>query len=268
MIFYFTATGNSLYVARELARATGDEAASIPQEMAREGQLSYHADIIGIVCPIYGHMMPAMVRDFIRRATFETPYVYFVLTYGNRHANVVELTCEDARSAGIEPAYVSTLLMVDNWLPGYDMDEQRARIPEKRIDENLARIIEDVTARKRWIEPVTDADRAAHQSFLDSGMSFDAGALPNFLLFDASACIGCGTCVKVCPAGCNAMEDGTAAHDAAAGDGCNVCLACIHACPASAISIPAGEKNPAARFRNEHVSLADIVAANNRRARS
>ena len=53
-----------------------------------------------------------------------------------------------------------------------------------------------------------------------------------------------------------------AARDAAAGDGCNACLACIHACPARAIELPMGEKNPEARFRNEHVSLADLVAAN------
>ncbi|HIZ45818.1 MAG TPA: hypothetical protein IAA19_02200 [Candidatus Olsenella pullistercoris] len=55
---------------------------------------------------------------------------------------------------------------------------------------------------------------------------------------------------------------GVAARDAAAGDGCNACLACIHACPARAIELPMGEKNPEARFRNEHVSLADLVAAN------
>lgn len=53
-----------------------------------------------------------------------------------------------------------------------------------------------------------------------------------------------------------------AVRDAVAGDGCNACLACIHACPARAISLPMGEKNPNARFRNEHVSLADLVASN------
>ena len=39
-------------------------------------------------------------------------------------------------------------------------------------------------------------------------------------------------------------------------------LACIHACPNGAISLPMGEANPQARFRNSHVTLAQIIQAN------
>lgn len=164
--------------------------------MARTGELTYADDAIGIVYPIYGHMMPDMVRRFIGRATFDTPYLYFICTYGNRHANATELCVESARAAGLEPAYVSTLLMVDNWLPNFDMDEQRACIPEKRIDENLARIKADVAARKRWIEPVSDEDRAAHQQFLSLGLTFDPENLDDFLTIDAEKCVGCGICAR------------------------------------------------------------------------
>lgn len=48
-------------------------------------------------------------------------------------------------------------------------------------------------------------------------------------------------------------------RDAVAG---NAYLVCIHACPARAVEMPMGEKSPEARFHNERVSLADLVAAN------
>ena len=50
MIFYFTGTGNSLYVAKEL----DEDIISIPQ-VIKEERPEFTADSIGIVCPVYGH---------------------------------------------------------------------------------------------------------------------------------------------------------------------------------------------------------------------
>ena len=59
LIFYFTATGNSLFVARELG---GKNIISIPQAL-KKGELVYEADEIGIVYPVYCHMPPNLVKD-------------------------------------------------------------------------------------------------------------------------------------------------------------------------------------------------------------
>ena len=53
MIFYYTATGNCLYVARQIE----EDLYSIPQELKKE-DLRYKADKIGIVAPIYAGELP------------------------------------------------------------------------------------------------------------------------------------------------------------------------------------------------------------------
>lgn len=109
MVFYFTATGNSLYAARQL----DCECYSIPQEM--HGEMLYKAETIGIVCPICGHEMPQLVKDFIVRASFVTDYLYLILTYGNRHGGASELAERFAQSVGKHFRYINVLLMPDKF---------------------------------------------------------------------------------------------------------------------------------------------------------
>ena len=63
MVFYFTATGNSLYVAKQL----DEEQFSIPQEMNKSNR-HYRAERIGIVCPLFEFEIPSLVKDFIRES--------------------------------------------------------------------------------------------------------------------------------------------------------------------------------------------------------
>ena len=60
MVFYFTGTGNSLYITRQIE----DEPVSIPQVIHNENQ-AFSADSVGIVAPVYGHEVPQMVKDFM-----------------------------------------------------------------------------------------------------------------------------------------------------------------------------------------------------------
>ena len=86
MIFYFTGTGNSLYVAKQLDA----ERISIPQALKQEN-MTFEAPAIGVVCPVYGHEMPGMVKEFLQKATFQTSYFYLILTYGACEAGTCRL---------------------------------------------------------------------------------------------------------------------------------------------------------------------------------
>ena len=61
MLFYFTATGNSLYVAKKLER----KPISIPQ-IVHQSNLTFKDEKIGIVAPVYGHEVPDMVKEFLK----------------------------------------------------------------------------------------------------------------------------------------------------------------------------------------------------------
>lgn len=68
LIFYFTGTGNCLYVARQLAD-DNTELLSIPQLM-KQKELNFEADEIGLVYPIYGHMPPYIPEFGISNSHF------------------------------------------------------------------------------------------------------------------------------------------------------------------------------------------------------
>lgn len=121
-----------------------------------------------------------------------------ILTYGNRHGGAAELADELCKTCGIQAAYINVVLMVDNWLPGFDMEEQKRL--DKDVEGQLAGIAADVNSRRRWISPVTDQDRAAHQEFLNRMSQMPPDAWQH-LLRVTEKCVGCGICEKVCPSG-------------------------------------------------------------------
>lgn len=269
IIFYFTGTGNSLYIARQLAEEN-TELLSIPQ-MVKQGKYEFEADEIGIVYPIYGHMPPNMVRRFIQKANLKADYLFAVLTYGNRKCNAVEIWDEVSRQAEKRFDYIGTIIMVDNWLPNFDMNEQMKI--DKHIPVNLQKITADINGGRHWHEPVTEEERQQHQGFMQrSGLDPEVGFLikseKSFTVTDA--CIDCGICTYVCPRGNYEL---TSRGAKMSGD-CEFCFACIQNCPQKAIqfrksedgSFPDGtEKNPDARYRNEHISLMDLKLANNQK---
>lgn len=269
VVLYFTGTGNCLYVARQLAGKEG-EILSIPQLM-RKKQFEIEADEIGLVYPIYGHMPPYLVREFIKKAQLKAEYKFAVLTYGMRKCNAVEIWDGISRKAGNVFDYIGTIVMVDNWLPNFDMNEQMKI--DKHIPENLEKITSDLSNRRRWHEPVTQEEREQHEGFMSlSGLDPEVGFLMkadrSFRVTDD--CIHCGICTYVCPRG-NYQLTGQGVK--MQGD-CEFCFACIQNCPQRAIQFkknedgtwPDGsEKNPNARYRNENVSLMELKLANNQK---
>ncbi len=67
--FYFTATGNSLHVAKKI----GGELLSIPR-MLKEKRFKFEDEAVGFVYPCYGFGLPRLVEEFILKSEFKADY--------------------------------------------------------------------------------------------------------------------------------------------------------------------------------------------------
>ena len=255
LIFYFTATGNSLYVARELAGESG-QLLSIPQ-IIKDEHLDFEADEIGFVFPDYAASAPLMVREFVSKAHFKAQFIFSVITFGNFAANVADWWDDFCKEKGLQNHYINTLLMVDNYLPVFDMNEQMKI--DKKISENLTQIVNDIASHREYVSHVDADDRMKEwlKRLQENHFPMEAERL---LRLNTETCIACGTCAAVCPHGNFRMTD---THAEFSGS-CEYCLACVHACPQKALTLER-ERNPQARFRNENVSLRDIKEANHQK---
>lgn len=248
LVFYFTATGNSLYAAKQLS----DSPVSIAQVL-QGSEREFTADSIGIVFPDYAAEPPMMVQKFLRECKLHTPYLYFVITYGCDVSDAPEYAEKLCREQfGLTVDYIAPMLMVDNYLPHFDMEVEMGM--EKHEDEQLAKIKADIAARKREIPVATERGRELHRMVKERDKDRDINAL----LAVTDACTGCGLCEKVCPAQNISIADGCAKH----ADRCEFCLACIQLCPKNAVELVNGERNRNARFRHPKITLDEIIAAN------
>lgn len=82
MIFYFSGTGNSRWVAERLGELLGESVYSIADMLVREDTFTASEDRLGLVFPVYSWGPPAVVLEFIANLySVCTPniYILFVL---------------------------------------------------------------------------------------------------------------------------------------------------------------------------------------------
>jgi ferredoxin len=251
-VFYFTATGNSLAVAKRICSNVEGKLVSIPQ-IVNSDNLHYKDDAIGIVFPIYGFSAPKIVRRFLDKAKLEADYTFAIGTYGNLPGATMPNVQKLAQNNGYRFDYTNTLLMVDNYLPMFEMEDQAEKLPAKKTDENLAKIVDDIAGR-RHAQAGASLALKAFTALLNTVHSFDSISKKYTVNND---CNKCGTCAKVCP-----VKNITITDKVCFGDNCQACFACLHNCPKNALHIK-GERSEK-RWRNPEVSLKEIIDANNR----
>jgi flavodoxin len=116
-LFYFSGTGNTLAVAKDLGRELGDTDVTLCPIPKADPKIPDSTDAVGIIFPVYGWGMPAIVRDFVDRLeNIKGRYVFAVCTYGGTLFDSLKPTQQRLAKKGVELSAGFGLRMPVNYI--------------------------------------------------------------------------------------------------------------------------------------------------------
>lgn len=235
MILYFSATGNTQFVALRLAERLGDEVLNLLDRIRRGDCSPLHSDKPFVICaPTYVCEMPRFLTDWLRK----TPLVgnrdvYFIFTSGGYSGISGVLARSLAHKKGLRCMGCADLIMPRNYLANDHYPELEKAEIERRIRTSaeavgaIAAAIgrgERLKSRHIWLfevlitlpfNPVWCRTRQGVSDF-----------------HATEKCIGCGKCARLCPLNVIEITDGKPVWR---GKSCAHCMSCIQNCPTEAI---------------------------------
>lgn len=230
MIIYFSATGNSKYVASKVAEATNDSIKSIT-DIADIISLQQN-ESLGIVIPTYFYWIPSIVKEFLEKIQIdceENTYIYCIATCGGTSGQASQMVGKLLKKKGKKVNAYFDIVMPDNWTPMFDANNL----------EKISRVLKKEKSQTEEI--INHIQRKDNGKFTRHTLLFVLAKCIS-LFYEPSRktshlhveeqCNGCGKCMKDCPSKAIEMKDGKPMW---VKDKCTMCLGCLHKCPSFAI---------------------------------
>lgn len=256
-IFYFSSTGNSLCVARDIGKAIGGEVDLIPIPGALKTPTPVTASAIGIVFPVYMWGLPALVRRFVEQLQIPaSTYVFAVTTCGGNAAGTLVQLKTLLEKKGLTLALGEVIRMPGNYTPMYGAESERSQ--QKRFAKEkiaIQRIAPFIADRKPGnVDCGTWLGRLLLSGFVYNGGMKQVPA-SDVKFRSTELCNGCGLCVRVCPVGNIVLEEGRPRWQ----HHCEQCMACLQWCPQVAIEF-GGRTQGRRRYHHPDCSVSDFMA--------
>lgn len=256
-LYYFSGTGNSLFVAQELARSIPDSnLIPIPailnhvneseeKDEERKKILKISSNSVGFIFPCHGLSVPVVVKEFIEMLDLKEPKYLFAITtrggsafHGFRIINKI-LAKEEKE---LDASFVIDMAMNDPKLKAFYVPDEK----------ELSEIKKQVKSKISFIENNVIQEKSHHDD--TKGVSFTRFKWLNFILerlviflmnrfatglkkyfYADSKCTGCGICEKMCLSNKIKMEDNKPVWQQDVK--CYLCYGCLNFCPNHAIQI-------------------------------
>ncbi len=227
-IYFFTGTGNSLWLAKELA-AQLPECELLAIKAGMDMTVPGGLERVGFVYPTYGWASPLIVADFFRHARFPEEgeaYYFAVTTCGGLALNAIPQANALLAERGVRLSYGASVTMFKNSVINYGMSNNAEEIAVKSAKRAAPVIRDVVNKRETKLKPVNQFLYRMHLGYMkdipETALSYEV----------SGDCTSCGLCASLCPVKNIAMENGKPVF----GDKCERCVACLQHCPKRAIN--------------------------------
>lgn len=255
-IYYFSATGNSLHIAKVLGRSAESYRLVAIPTLKNQSSIRADSEYVGLVFPMHYFGLPPAIEDFASKLILSSTvqYLFAAVTCGNHHfASCFQqlnrlLAPQQRQLAG--GFYID---MISTYLPLADIPRpEQVRQRLQRAQEKAEQVASWVAAKKQVVEPEYLYWPCRHiNTFWKQRLLADKGKQ----FYHTPACLACGRCAGVCPANNIIMtNEGLPKWRS----NCQECLACLHLCPASCIEF--GQRTRGrTRYHHPAVQVEELI---------
>ncbi len=242
MVLYFSATGNTEFIAKEIANRTNDECLNILDRVKNKDYSPIESEKPFVICaPVYVCEIPRFMAKYLKKQKFTgSRDVYFILTSGGYCGPSGKLLKKIFKAKKMICHGHAEFKMPRNYVvsDAYSMlnkDEIEERIIAAHHE--LDNVCSDILAGNKLT--------ARHVFLFETLITLPFNPIwckykltsKDFHVEDS--CVGCGKCEKLCPLNNISIVDKKPVWS----DKCTHCMACIGNCPVNAIQYGEITKN-------------------------
>lgn len=232
MIFCFSGTGNSRYIAGKLAEAMQDSVVdlNVKIKMHDVEAMQTGRDVI-LVTPTYAWRIPRIVSEWLGKVELRgTERIWFVMNCGSEIGNAEKYNRQLAEEKHLQYMGTKQIIMPENYIALFNApDDAEAREIVQKAEPDIVGAIACIKAGQCFAAPRNNP----YDRFMSAAVN--PVFYPIFVKANAFqvslACTGCGGCVKRCPMNNIELKNGKPVW----GRSCTHCMGCICYCPTEAI---------------------------------
>ena len=270
-IYYFSGTGNSLYVAKDIAANTGGNLLPIAS-IVNKHVINIDSEVTGIVFPVYYGELPVIIKRFMEKLdNIKNKYIFAVCTFGGSAGYSLKILKSIIQARGGELSATYRVHMPQNSFSKPWENNIKLYVNWKKKVEQVVRNTNDKAKGEFYkynvltplfmiadysVNIMRPRYRKAFMKLSNSPPDLDTDELihRNDMSYSVNEkCNGCGICSMVCPVNnIQIINDRPVwLHH------CENCLACYNWCPNRAIE--GGVASKGYYYRHPDIKINEMI---------